>query len=286
MVTAAFGDDTVNMLTIGRNQAADIIGGEKEEALETILLLGLKSNTALAFEEGAGSPGSAPEDTGGVGGGGHGVEILVELGRVDLLGFVDGEEQVGSGTNDFSRGVAGKELDTSSAKRVHVTLGGMPATARADTFVERSTDTFHVIGGLWFEGGGNGDNFPARVGITEEEPGKEVSLEFILAGLTWEDDDKGEAKMAKDGFLDGKNDPALVGTEVDAARPGPADGIMTDGFANAKGKRRLVKSVHHQGHQRKTESRRQEAVGRRQRAKSRRQKAEGGRQKKENKKRG
>ena len=72
-----------------------------------------------------------------------------------------------------------------------------------------------------------------------------MGLELILAGLTREDDDKGEATMVKDGFLDGKNDPALVGTEIDAAGPGPADGIMTDGFANAEGEGRLVKGIHH-----------------------------------------
>ena len=155
MVAAPFGNDTVNMRAIGRNQTTDIIGGEEEKALDTVFLLRMKGNTALAFKKGAGSPGGTPKDTGGVGGGGHGIEILVELGGVDFLGFVDREEQVGSGTDDFSSGVAGKELYASPAKRVHVTLGGMPATARANTFVEGSTDTFHVIGGLGLEGGGN-----------------------------------------------------------------------------------------------------------------------------------
>ena len=86
-----------------------------------------------------------------------------------------------------------------------------------------------------------------------------MGLELILAGLTREDDDKGEATMVKDGFLDGKNDPALVGTEIDAAGPSPADGIMTDGLANAEGEGRLVKRIKHKGHQRKTGGRRQKA---------------------------
>jgi hypothetical protein len=72
-----------------------------------------------------------------------------------------------------------------------------------------------------------------------------VGLELVLAGLTREDDDKGEAAVVNDGIFDGKNDPALVRTEVDAAGPGPTDGIMTDGFANAEGEGRLVKSIHH-----------------------------------------
>jgi hypothetical protein len=88
------------------------------------------------------------------------------------------------------------------------------------------------------------------MGIAEEKPGKEVGLELVLAGLTREDDHKGEAKMAKDGFPDCKNDPALVGTEVDATGGSPTDGIAADGPADAESnRRRLVKSIKHDGRQ-------------------------------------
>lgn len=238
MVAAAFGDDTVNMLTIGRYQTADIISGEEENTLDAILLLGLEGDTALAFEEGAGSPGGAPEDTGGVGGSGHRVEVLVKLGGIDFLGFINGEKEIGSGTDNLGLRITGKELHASLAKQVHVALGGMPAAARAEAGIERTADAIHVVGGLRFEGGGNRDNFPANMGVTEEEPSKEVGLKLVLAGLTWEDDDKGEPKMVKDGFPDGKYDPALIGTEIDAAGGSPTDGVAADGLAHTEGKSR------------------------------------------------
>jgi len=89
MVAASFGDDAVNVKAVSRDQTTDIFGSEEEDPLEAILLLGLEGKTALALEERTGGPGGTPEDTGGVGGGGHGVEVLIELGGVDFLGFVD-----------------------------------------------------------------------------------------------------------------------------------------------------------------------------------------------------
>jgi hypothetical protein len=230
MVATAFGDDTVNMSTIGRNQTTDVISGEEKDPLNAILLLGLEGKAALAFEEGARGPGGAPEDTGGIGGGGHGVEVLVELGGVDFLGFVDGEEQVGGGTHDPGVRLAGKELQAGLAKRVDVAFGRIPATTGAETSIEGTADAFHVIGGLRFEGGGDGDDTPTSVRGTEEEPGKEVGLELVLARLAGENDNKGETQIVKDGFFDGEGDEALVGTEVDATGGSPSDRIAADGL--------------------------------------------------------
>jgi hypothetical protein len=235
MVAATFGDDTVNMGAVGRNQTTDIISGEEKDTLDAILLLGLEGKTALALKEGTGSPSGTPKDTGGIGGGGHGVEILIELGRVDLLGLIDGEEQVGGGTHDFGVGLTGKELQAGVTKRVHVALGSMPAAARADTGIEGTADAIHVVGGLGFEGGGDGDNAPANLRGPKKKPGKEVSLEFVLAGLARKDDDKGETQVVKDGFSDGKGNEALVGAEVDATGRSPTDWVAADGGANPEG---------------------------------------------------
>jgi len=38
----------------------------------------------------------------------------------------------------------------------------------------------HVVGGLEFEGGGDGEDATAKGGGTEEKPGKEVGLEWII----------------------------------------------------------------------------------------------------------
>ncbi len=99
VVAAAFEDDPVNMVTVPGNHFADVFGGKEEQALDAVALLSLEGITALALEEGAGSPGGTPEDTGGVGGGGHGVEVLVELGGRDQLGFVNGKEEIGGSAN-------------------------------------------------------------------------------------------------------------------------------------------------------------------------------------------
>ncbi len=222
------------VFAIGRNQAADVVGGEEEDTLDAVLFLGFEGNAALALEQGIGGPGGAPEDAGGVGGGGHGVEVLVELGGIDLLGFVDGEEQIGGGTHDLGVGIAGEELEAGFAQLVHIALGGLPAAAGGDTGVEGLGDAFHVVGGLGLEGGGDGDDAPAGVTIAEEQPGKDVGLELVLAGLAGEDDDKGETEVIQDGVLDGEGDAALVGTEQDAAGVGPTEGIAADGLAEAE----------------------------------------------------
>ena len=123
MVAASFGNDAVDMEAVGRNQAADILGSVKKDALEAILLLSLEGDAPLALEQGAGGPGGTPKNTGGVGGSGHGVEVLVELKRVDLLGLVDGEEKISGGANDPGRRVTGEELEAGFAQQEHIALG-------------------------------------------------------------------------------------------------------------------------------------------------------------------
>ena len=73
-----------------------------------------------------------------------------------------------------------------------------------------------------------------------------MSLEFVLAGLAGEDDDKGETQIVEDGFFDGKGNAALVGTEVNAAGGSPTDGVAADGCADAEGKRGRGKRIKHE----------------------------------------
>ena len=93
-------------------------------------------------------------------------------------------------------------------------------------------DTIHAELGLGFEGGGDGDDAPAGTGVAEEQPGEEMGLEFVLAGLAGQDDDEGEATMVEDGVFDGAGDLDLVGTQVDVAGMGPGDGAAADGGAD------------------------------------------------------
>ena len=139
------------------------------------------------------------------------------------------EKQVGGGADDISAGFAGEELKAGFAELVHVAFGWFPKAARADAGIEGDFDAVHVVGSLRFEGGGNGNNAPANIGITEEEPGKDMRLEFVLAGLARKDNYKGEAAMVGDGVFDGLGDLALVGTEGFTAGGSPTDGAMADG---------------------------------------------------------
>jgi hypothetical protein len=93
-------------------------------------------------------------------------------------------------------------------------------------------DTIHIVSGLGLEGGRDRDDAPTRGSGTKEKPGKDMSLEFVLAGLAGEDDHKGESQVVKDGFFDRKGYPALVGTEVDTAGGSPTDGVAADGCAD------------------------------------------------------
>ncbi len=162
-----------------------------------------------------GGPGGAPEDTGGIGAGGHGVEVLVELGGGDFLGFIDGEEQVGGGTNDIGTRFAGEELEAGLAEAGRDSPGRISSGRAEPTGRHRGTDGrgSMLMLGLGLEGGGDGDDAAADAGIAEEQPGKDMGLELVLAGLAREDDDEGEAAMVEDGILDGAGDLDLVGTQ-------------------------------------------------------------------------
>ena len=133
----------------------------------------------------------------------------------------------------LARGSPEKNCKLGLAKLVGVALGGFPQAARADAGVEGGFDTIHVNLGLGLEGGGDGDDAPAGMGIAEQQPGEEVGLEFVLAGLARQDDDEGEAEVVDDGFFDGAGDLDLVGAQVDAAGIGPGDGAAADGGADA-----------------------------------------------------
>ena len=170
MVAAMGGKDTLHVQGVRRDESTDIVGGEVEETLHAIALLGLQGNTALAFEQGVGGPGGAPEEAGGIGAGSHGVEILVELGNGDGLGLIDGEQEVGGGTEDIGTRLTGEELELGITELVEVTSGGLPQAARANASIEGGFDAIHGNLGLGFEGRGDGDDAPAGTSVTVEQP--------------------------------------------------------------------------------------------------------------------
>jgi hypothetical protein len=62
-----------------------------------------------------------------------------------------------------------------------------------------------------------------------------MGLKLVLAGLTGEDNDEGEAEVVNDGFFDGEGDLLLVRAEGDMAGGGPGDGAAADGFTHFLG---------------------------------------------------
>ena len=71
--------------------------------------------------------------------------------------------------------------------------------------------------------------------ISVHQPGEEMGLEFVLAGLAGQDDHKGEAEIVEDGFFDGAGDLNLVGTQGNLTGAGPGDGGAADGGADLLG---------------------------------------------------
>jgi len=62
-----------------------------------------------------------------------------------------------------------------------------------------------------------------------------MGLKLVLAGLTREDNNKGETEVVNDGCFDGEGDHPLVGAEGDMAGGGPGDGAAADGFTHLQG---------------------------------------------------
>ena len=238
MVTTVFGNGTVHVQAVGGDEAADIVGGEEENALEAILLLGLQGEAALRVRGGYHRSRRCPK--------GHEWRWCWRswdrsLCRTWRWRSPGPHRRRGAGRRWHRRPwrrVAGKELDGSLTEDVFEALGGFPTVAGAGAGSKGAFDPIHVVEGLGFEGGGNGDDAAAHTGIAEEQPGKEMGLELVLAGLARQDNDEGEAAMVDDGVLDGAGDPALVGAKVDAASTGPGDGAATDGGTDEGGEGR------------------------------------------------
>ena len=158
MATEAF-DLLGNELTIGGDFAGDIVGGEGEDALEAILGLGFAGEAVLAAEEGIGGPGGAPEDAGGVGGGGHGGDVFIVAVDEDILGFVDFEEEVGGGADNVGAGLTGEEEETGLTEAVDVAMLTGPTTTGELIGIEDTLEAAHGVEGLGFPGGGDFDHF-------------------------------------------------------------------------------------------------------------------------------
>ena len=103
------GDDGINVGAVGGEELADMVGIDHEDALAVVEFFQILGMANLLRKKGGAGPEGARQEAGGVGGGDHGMETALVKGGVDVLGFVDDEQQGGGGTNDVGFGVTGEE---------------------------------------------------------------------------------------------------------------------------------------------------------------------------------
>jgi len=112
MLATVGSDDLTDVLGIGRKDLTDILGVNLKNTPATIALFLAEPNSDLAGEKGVAGPDGAGEETGRIGGGGHGEELAVVATGEDVLGLIDDEEEGGSIADDVGVGIAGEEGDT------------------------------------------------------------------------------------------------------------------------------------------------------------------------------
>ena len=174
---------------------------------------------ALAFEvggdggleQGVVAPGGAVEDGGGVGGGRHGAEILVELVGGDVLGLVGLEEDAGGGADDVGVGAGAEEGPEGLAEAELESLHGVDALAVAGVG-EVLSQAFDAGEELGAEGGGALHAGAAAGDVEGEEDLFEPGAELVLPGLARHHDGEGGAAGGADVGQDGAGGLGLVWT--------------------------------------------------------------------------
>jgi hypothetical protein len=107
-------------------------------------------------------------------------------------------------------------MDTGLVEPDGKTRLGAPTTAGEGVAIQTALEAKHGVEGLRLVGGGNRDDLDILPGEEAQEPGFDVRLGFVLAGLAGEDDDKGKAEAIHYTFNDGIGDLLLVGAKRDA----------------------------------------------------------------------
>ena len=154
----------------------------------------------------------------------HGVETALIKGGVDVLGFVDDEQEGGGGADDVGFGVTGEEGNTGLIDYADELAFFAPEVGGEGVAGEDLIEADDGVDGLGFVGGVDGDHAEGKFGIGVEQVGHELDDELVLAGLAGKDDDDGVAVAVKDGFGQAGKGGDLVGPELEAG-----------GFADKRG---------------------------------------------------
>ena len=175
-----------------------------------------------AFEQGVSVPGRPEEDRGRTRAGGHGPELAVEPGLVDVLRLV-GDEGDGGGVPGHARLRAGAEQHR-------------PRAARGDRVAARAAlpgDRHERVGGgqggadalgadarLGVERGRADNDRAALAGVRAQEEGDEGGSDLVFARLPRHHHGQGRGGAGGDGAQEPPQDTRLVGAQGGAAGQG------------------------------------------------------------------
>jgi len=230
MLATVGSDDLTDVLGIGRKDLPDIPGVDLKDTPATITLFFPAGNTDLTGEEGIAGPDSAGEETGRIGGSGHGEELAVIATGEDVLGLVDDEEEGGGIADDVGVGIAREEGNTGTTEETGKGADLAPAPPGETVVVEEVIKALDGLEGLGAIGGIDNDDADVVGRIEVEEVGLEVEEKFILAGLAGEDHGEGVTRAGEDGFEEGLENRGLVGTKDDPGGVvGEGEGVLEDG---------------------------------------------------------
>jgi len=198
--------------TIGRIAGGHRLPIEGKVPLDAIAPLQFQVKLFHFLKKGGIVPRGAVEDGGGIAGSPHRAKILRVFFFGDILGLIDLQDDVGGVADDGRRFVGRKKYLASVAEADDVAgLGGIDAPEAIA--VQAVLKAAHRDMRLGAEGRGALDGAAAGFSASSEQPGSEVSGDFVLAALAGHFDGKGQATVTLDTIEDSVGDFELVGVE-------------------------------------------------------------------------
>ena len=137
-------------------------------------------------------PGGAVVDGGGIGGAGHGAELLGILVLVDILRLIHFEQEVSGVAHDVGGFIGGEKHLAGGAQPDDIAELSLPDAVIAE-IVEAVPEPVHADEGLGLEGGGAFDRGATFSDEHRQQEHFDMSGKLVLATLTGDFDGKGQA---------------------------------------------------------------------------------------------
>jgi len=203
----------VHKRAVRRHLVAHLVGGQHKRPADAVLLLGSPGGAQLARQQRAGSPRRAPEDPGGVGGGSHGGNILVELGNRHILRLVHLQQRPGGCAHNVRLRRAAQEEDARPAHPVDVAGFLAPQRTGEPVGLQHPLQAAHGVQRLGLPGGRNLDDLRPRLRKEQQQVGFQLRLQFVLARLAREHHHEGKPAPLQDGIQHRLRHRQLVGAQ-------------------------------------------------------------------------